>query len=274
VNVPAPVNAPEIGECIYCGERNGPLTTEHAVPYGLNGSWTLLEASCDTCAKITHRFERDTMRCLWPEIRIALAMQSRRRSKRPDTLPLVVQRNGISETIRVPTAEYPAYLHTPLFPPPAVFWIRKPVRGVFANLDMIHIAGPTFKEASARYPDAQFVGVRSNFSPDDFARTLAKIGFCAAVACVGLGAFTKTPIRKVILGSDEGIGHWVGCWQGEPFNPESGLHAIKVMYEPPTSMIHAFVRLFGQFGAPEYHIVLGQADPAYVASDRWPRMWA
>jgi hypothetical protein len=66
----------------------------------------------------------------------------------------------------------------------------------------------------------------------------------------------------------------VGCWQGEPHNADSGIHAIKVMYEPPSSSIHVFVRMFAQFGAPEYHIFLGQADPAYVASDEWPQMWS
>lgn len=49
----------ETGECIYCGKRDAPLGTEHAVPYGLNGPWTLLRASCDACAKITSRFEHD-----------------------------------------------------------------------------------------------------------------------------------------------------------------------------------------------------------------------
>lgn len=37
----------------------------------------------------------------------------------------------------------------------------------------------------------------------------------------------------------------------------------------PGSLIHAFVRLFAQFGAPEYHIVLGEADPTFVASNEW-----
>jgi len=46
-------NGREIGACIYCGERDAPLSTEHAVPYGLNGPWTIQRASCALCAKIT-----------------------------------------------------------------------------------------------------------------------------------------------------------------------------------------------------------------------------
>src|SRR5882724_4411908 len=98
------------------------------------------------------------MRSLWPDIRNVLAMQSRRGEKRSLTLPLVVQRDGVREIIQVPRSEFPTYLNTPLFPPPAVFWRSQPVRGVFTNLDTIHVAGPTFEQASQRYPGADFVG--------------------------------------------------------------------------------------------------------------------
>lgn len=274
VDLPVPLNARKIGECIYCGTRNATLGTEHAVPYGLNGPWTLLNASCDMCAKITHRFERDTMRCLWPDLRNVLAMQSRRRDKRSPTLPLVVQRNGLKEIIQVPRGEYPTYLSTPLFPPPGLFWSNKPLKGVFANLDTIHVAGPTFQQISKRYPGTDFVGTHTNFSPEEFAKTVAKIAFCAAVSALGLGAFTHTPIRKVILGADPCIGYWVGSWYGESVNgTHGGLHEIRVKLNVPDSYIHVFVRLFAQFGAPEYHVLLGPADPAFVASSAWPSTW-
>src|ERR1017187_1301419 len=89
----------EIGECIYCGKRDVALGTEHAVPYGLNGPWTLLHASCAVCAGITSRFEHGVMRHLWPDVRNALAMQSRRKDKRSTTLPIVVERDGVRKTI-------------------------------------------------------------------------------------------------------------------------------------------------------------------------------
>jgi hypothetical protein len=104
------LNGRDVGECIYCGERNGSLATEHAVPYGLNGPWTLLRASCGTCAKITTRFEHDAMRRLWPDGRNVLAMQSRRRDKRSATLPLVLQRDGLEEVVQVPRTKFPTYL--------------------------------------------------------------------------------------------------------------------------------------------------------------------
>jgi len=51
-------------------------------------------------------------------------------------------------------------------------------------------------------------------------------------------------------------------------NPPTGLHAIQV--RASGSDLHVFLRLFAQFGAPEYHVVLGQADPDFVNSDDWP----
>jgi hypothetical protein len=91
---------------------------------------------------------------------------------------------------------------------------------------------------------------------------------CVAIHVLGLRPFKATPIRNVILGSDENIGHWVGCWQGEEQNPPTGLHAVKIAASG--TEIHAIVRLFAQFGAPEYHVVLGPVDADFVASDEWP----
>ena len=211
IDNPISPNARDVGECIYCGARDGPLSTEHAVPYGLNGPWTLLRASCAPCARITTKFEHGVMRHLWPDVRNVLAMQSRRPDKRSPTCPLVLQRNAVQETVQVDRTKYPTYIATPLFPPPAALWNPKPVRGVFWNLEMIHLCGPTFREVSKDYPGCGFVGMRTNFSAEEFGRLLAKIGLCAGVAAVGLGAFTNTPLRSIILGTDQCIGHWSGA---------------------------------------------------------------
>jgi len=266
---------PEVGACIYCGDRDGRLGTEHAVPYGINGPWTLHDASCERCANITSRVEHDVLRSLWPHVRNVLALQSRRKNKRTALLPVVVQRDGVRQTVHVPRTNYPTYLPTPLFPPPGILWTGNPVPGVFTNLNMLHVCGPSFAEASKAYPGAEFVGMHLNFSAEAFARMLAKVGFCAAVSAVGLGAFTNTPIRNIILGTDPHIGHWVGSWWQRPVNTTGGgLHEIRVLLSQPGAHIHAIIRLFAQFGAPEYHVILGPADSTYMASSDWPTTWA
>jgi hypothetical protein len=267
--LPTAANARDIGECIYCGVRDEPLRREHAVPYGLNGPWTLLRASCDACAKIAHAFERDTMRSLWPSVRNVLAMQTRRPKERVAMVPLVVIKDGVRETVQVPRERYPLYLPTPLFPAPGIVCDRPLRRGVFTNLDTLHLAGPSMKEASTEYPGAEFVGAHTNFSPEAFSRTIAKIAYCGAVSALGVAAFVTSPIKAVILGHDEHIGHWVGCWEGQEINPASGLHALRILCGADNT-IHVILRLFAQFGAPEYHVVLGQAAPSFVASEKWP----
>lgn len=263
-----PKNAPDIGECIYCGSREEPLRREHAVPYGLNGPWTLGRASCGNCADITHRFERDTLRSLLPAVRTVLSFQTRRPQKRPQSLSLVIEAGSVQRDVQVPFGDFPLYLPTPLLPPPGVVSGGPPKRDLRVDLKFIHIAGPTFEAAAQRYPDIDFVGARLNFSPEDFARTLAKIGFCAAVYALGIAPFRCSPLRRAILGEDRCIGHWVGSWKGDPINEPKGLHVMQV--RACGTDIHVILRLFAQFGSPEYHVVVGPADPEFVRSSAWP----
>jgi HNH endonuclease len=53
---------PPAGRCIYCGQSEGELTTEHIVPYSLGGRFLLPEASCANCQVITALFERSVAR--------------------------------------------------------------------------------------------------------------------------------------------------------------------------------------------------------------------
>jgi len=195
-------------------------------------------------------------------------MQTRRPEQRTDTLPLVVIRAGVRNTIQIPRTQYPVYLPVPLFPAPGVACGRPLRRGVFTNLDALHLAGPSFEEASAQYPGAEFVGAHTDFSPEDFCRTIAKIAYCGAVETLGVAPFSHSPIKAIILGQDEHIGHWVGCWEGEEVNAPRGLHALQLRSSGVD--IHVILRLFAQFGAPEYHVVLGPANPKFVASEEWP----
>jgi hypothetical protein len=111
-------------------------------------------------------------------------------------------------------------------------------------LDARHLAGPARDELATKYPDAEHVGARMTFALEDFGRTLAEIGFCAAVFALGLEPFRHTPIRAVSLGRDDRIGHWVGSWTGDEQNPPKGLHAMKI--RAAGSDIHVILRLFAQ----------------------------
>lgn len=183
-------------------------------------------------------------------------------------LSLVLESDGVQRVVQVPPKEFPLYLPTPVLPPPGVVVGRPREQELRVDLKFIHISGPTFEEAAQRYADVDFVGARLTFTPDEFARTLAKIGFCAAVYALGLAPFRSSPIRSAILGTDGCISHWVGSWTGETVNEPKGLHAMQV--RASGTDVHVVLRLFAQFGCPEYHVVLGPADPEFVRSDAWP----
>ena len=266
-DLPVPPNSPDIGECIYCGATGQGLGREHAIPYGLNGRWTLLRASCSTCADITHRFERDTLRCLHGPLRAALAMQTRRPERRTRNLPLVLESAGVQRTVELPSNNYPLYLPVPVFPAPGCITGAADSTELVTDLRFLHVAGPSL-EAVARQHGADFAGARLNFAPSDFARTLAKVAFAAAVYALGVAPFKNTPIRRVILGQDRSVGRWVGSWTGQSINEAKGLHALKILASGTD--IHVVLRLFAQFGAPEYQVVLGPASPDFAASQEWP----
>ena len=254
-----PKRSPDIGECIYCGSQEPPLSTEHAVPYALNGPWTLLHASCAKCAKTTHHFERDCTRGLFGSSRIALAMQTRRPTQRPDTLPLFVQAGGEKRVLEVSHEEFPFYLPMITLPPPGAATGLPPraIEPKDVNLSFTHLSGPSFEEVRAKY-GAEFAGTRLNFEPQGFGRMVAKIAFCAAVYTMGLEALRLSPIRAAILGEDPNVGYWVGSWILDPQTQPKGIHAMKV--RKSGTAFHVILRLFAQFGAPEYHVVLGHGS--------------
>lgn len=266
-SIPIPKNARDIGQCIYCGKKDGPLSTEHAVPFGLHGTWTLLNASCKPCADKTSFLEKDTLSSLYGHIRNVLAMRTRHRNKRPTTLPLIVEPDELN-SIQVPLTEFPLYLPIPVFAPPGVITGMLPTPGiVLSDFKLLHIAGPSFKATQERI-GLDFAGERLTFSPELFAKTLAKIALCVGIYVLGLSPFTNSPLRQIILGENHCFGHWIGSWNGEVMNDPKGPFAAKVL--ATGSEIHVILRLFAQFNTPEYHVVLGEADPKFVNSQDWP----
>lgn len=197
-----------------------------------------------------------------------LAFQTRRPRERPRTLPLVIEDQGQRRVVQLPLSEYPLYLPSPVWLEPGVIAGRPTASPIGFRLEFRHLAGPTFEAVAARFQPCDFVGARLTFAPPEFARMIAKVAFCAAVHAIGIDALRQSPIRAVILGESPDIAHWVGAWSGEEMNRPAGLHAIQL--RSAGSQLHVVVRLFAQFGAPEYHVVLGEAPEDFVNSDAWP----
>jgi hypothetical protein len=47
-----------VGRCIYCYDGTSILGNEHIIPFSLNGTHILPQASCLKCAEVTSQVER------------------------------------------------------------------------------------------------------------------------------------------------------------------------------------------------------------------------
>lgn len=246
-----------VGRCIYCGTTNEPLHKEHIVPYCLGGSWILYKASCPKCEKVTREFER----CVTTEqalvIRTVENLPTRRRNRRPTTLPLKVTKAGQKETIDCPIDMYPVALTLEVYAPPAYIDKRPYKKGI--DVRSIGTLGPPVKLIQRLRDMFQIDGCSNTISLQGLtqARLLAKISLGFAVAVYGQGVIEHAYIRRAILGQSEDIGKWVGCIS-RPSPAANVLHEVRLSIERDNN-IHASVRLFARYGTPEYLVVVGPA---------------
>ena len=253
------------GRCIYCGATDG-LQTEHVIPYALNGDLLLQDASCARCAGITSAFERSVCRDALLTARAALGLRTRRKKQRPKTFPLTVEVGGKARDIQVPAEDQWVPLIFPLFAPPA-FLTRQPYRGGI-SIDGVSVAdrggGKAIEDLDRRYGEGRW-GFRLEYEPVAFARMIAKVAYGFAVGRVGLDEIEDAYVLPAILGERQDVGRWVGCdVGGETLNNEDGLHEIGLVLRG--QMLHVVVRLFAQFGAEEYRVIVGRvSDKAATA---------
>lgn len=245
-----------VGQCIYCLTRERPLSREHVIPLGLNGDLLLLEASCPSCARVTSRFERDALRSALIGPRTGLRMRTRRPHQRPTWFPLLVERQGRREKILIPAEEYPAFLATPVFAPPAhmsgdPYASKIVVRG----LGRTQVSGLPLPALQRKY-GGEYVGVEIAYQPVQFAKLIGKIAYGYAVLVMGLGAIANADVLPAIRGDSTDIGRWVGSVEGDAVGLGTGLHALSL--KVTADEIHVFVRLFAQFNVREYVVVVGR----------------
>ena len=134
----------------------------------------------------------------------------------------------------------------------------------------VQIGGPNIEEVGRRL-SAQRVSFTATFQPvGAFARLLAKIAYGCAVAAVGcdLSRFEETYVLPVILGESDDVGRWVGGLGNDQTPPESDLHYVKYYLDDGELRVH--VRLFAQFGAPEFVVVVGRVPYKAVTELEMP----
>jgi hypothetical protein len=111
--------SPLIGECIYCGSRDG-LSDEHSIPFALFGTATLKKATCKRCAVGTQRVEQRLLRDTFGQAREFLRFPTRKAKKTgrwSGTRAVVDRRSGLN--MRAPLGYGPVALclSYPDYPP-------------------------------------------------------------------------------------------------------------------------------------------------------------
>lgn len=248
-----------VWSCIYCGggvikhATKHKLGAEHIIPFGLGGVQILPRSSCKKCESITGAIEQTCQRMMLGPTRIRLGLPTRNPDERPTELPLVLTDGKKIETRLVSASEFPLIIPGLILPAPGILLGEKPhdrLVGEFwclrenSSSEKFLTPGNGFKLAS--------------FNNHIFMQMLAKIAHSYAVAEWGLHSF-RPFLLDLIAGNSQTASFWVGG--NGPVKPPDvgGLHRLELKRELllGTEYVVAYIRLFANFGAPEYRIVVG-----------------
>jgi hypothetical protein len=203
-----------VGQCIYCGETNPPLTEEHAMPANMNGDLILVDASCTKCQQDINR-QVETPCLEWSRnTRYRRQIGMRGVKKRKKTLTLSVRPHpqwqkivpirslhepwGDWESRDVPYDQHPAFMRLEAFKTPGVLRGLSPEESV-----RDYMAGWQWVHAEHFTPNPYFHSVRSSmpFEVVTFARLIAKIAHCITVRAEGVDGFEPF-LTDIIRGKD------------------------------------------------------------------------
>ena len=244
------------GACIYCGRKDTVRTDEHVVPFSLGGQHVLLDASCNSCADITKRFEQDVAREMWGDARKSYNAPTRRKKQRKTHIVLTDPDNQ-QRTVKVPYSEYPA----------AMVFYKMHRAGLLEGMpDTVDMSAmwqfvAVCDTAKAKEFEQRFgIKLTAKFRhvSDSFARLLAKIAYCHTLCALEPGDFRPICL-PYILGERRNPSFVVGgTFDLAPPDRDHG-YALNTMgfIEADRLMLMAEIRLFANLHTPTYHVVVG-----------------
>jgi hypothetical protein len=269
-----------VGQCVYCGTTVGELSTEHIIPYGLSGhgvggEMTLPAASCSLCRDVTSNIERIVLRGELQHVRAILNLKTRRKSERPKTYPISINRNGTMTSVEAPLEDHPIILPMPVFLPPAFLDTREYDGGVQVTGYRAVKWGPDPEDVARKY-GVREISISVNTAPAEFARMLGKIGYSYAVAELGPNAFNEILVLDATMGKKQDIGRWVGSSAESITVPLNALHYLQIRIAPDPDplgrlpVVLVDVKLFASSPVPTYTVVVGTLGSAIAQHDKDP----
>ena len=259
------VKFPGYGRCIYCGST-GDLKDEHIIPISLGGKAVIEKASCGGCEKVTSYLDGYLARHIYNEYRAHAGMKSRRPKQRPTSLPATIIRPDGSEEIRSfdPKA-HPYFLIMPIWHLPGII-LKIPPTNQFTIMQAHAFYYIPESMRNAAEMEQERVRAQGTINYTAFARGIARISFCQAVAHLGLDSFNHLDIPALILGKYPFVPHYVGVDRTDPPPPfEKGrLHSIDLQTYTVDGIEYwiASLRLFAHsgledHGMPIYRTIVG-----------------
>jgi len=259
------------GQCIYCGKRSSEvtLTDEHIVPYSLGGTNVLQKASCRGCASITSGLELHLARNIFGHHRVHANVATRNRKNRPSVLPSTFQIGATSpQKLEFPIKDHPYFTMLPVWGLPGMLTGATPAADFgTTELHRFEFVPKHFRKLlKLSNTDTLSFLLEVKMDQDQFARAVAKIAYCEAIARFGLNGFERTTIVDFILGRYPFSQFLVGGTPQEvdPPMPKKVDHAILLIDAPQEtgSIVIGQVRLFANTGTsthgmPWYLVILG-----------------
>jgi hypothetical protein len=187
-----------------------PLTDEHIVPQALGERYFIPNACCDNCQTIIHGFEtRSLNSIILRPLKKMLGLSAKRRKSHPNqTFRLYVYDHSDRPVpIDIPVADLMLSALVPEFPLPGM--LQKTARAssyVHDNIN-IHVFGK--QDIVEQLNALGYRRIGGILPIEDFARMLAKIGHCLAVATYGPDKFHSFVLPYILHGGN-GWQYYIG----------------------------------------------------------------
>ncbi|WP_199099495.1 hypothetical protein [Dyella sp. ASV21] len=220
--------------CIYCGTEDGPLTDEHVVPRGLNGTLLLPKATCKEHQDLTSKIELALQKKgMFLHPRLLLGMRSYNKRAQPTHIKVeFVGAGNRSFRKNVPVREAASMLIMPMFMPARALTDPLPLPDNNA-LEVRAIDSASIGiEMQAFLLRHQAAGIRGKQAIDigPFLRYLCKIAYGFHVGMRGGFAREESPALSLLLGQRQDFGNWVGCVpMEEPSQKGVNWHQMDIM---------------------------------------------
>jgi hypothetical protein len=256
---------PGCGRCIYCGTTSA-LKREHIIPLSLGGKAVIEKASCGDCEKITSYLDGYLARDFFNEYRSHVGLRSRRPKERPTSLfASFLKPDGSEVHEKFSPKDQPYVLLMPIWNDPGIIRGKPPTADFDVTQGFPYIFTSENVQTRMAAEDLK-LGVWPDINYQTFARAIARISFCQAVAALGLDGFNHLDLPGLILGTYPYVPHYVGVTRDIPPPPDERriIHKIELrMYSVGDHRYWlASLRLFAhsgykENGMPVYRTIVG-----------------